>query len=775
MSTGIQSYDAVSLGSLPRYPGHDQGRHAIQFYQEDEALLEALDRFIGTPLGAGDPAIVIATEVHLQGLAQRLNARGISLTKAARDKRYIGLDAVETLSDIMVDGQPHKTRFSDFVAGLLARIKPVVECEKRTVTIFGEMVAVLWAAGNVEAALKLEQLWNDIAKTHSFSLLCAYPMSAFHREETSEPFLKICAEHSAIIPAEGYTGLVTYEERLRAVAHLQQRAQVLEAEIAFRQRLAEELVGNKDADELLCTVLRKVIDLTGTEGGYAGVRHPEGLVCSRYVCRDDTVPMNRCSPPGPELPGWLLLDRRPYITNCASADPHIRQEFCERYGVRSALSTPILDASGEVIGFFEIHNKLDSAPFDAKDQQLLVLIAQIASVALRKALAHEREVTLRESEERFRLFVEAVQDYAIFMLDTDGCVRSWNVGAERIKGYKASEIIGKHFSCFYPEEDLRSGKPQWELAIAAREGRLEDDGWRVRKDGSRFWSNVIITALRDKEGKLYGYGKVTRDVTEKMQATELLRSANVQLRKEMIDKTEAQRKLRDSEMSLRQLSLHLLRTQDEERRRIGRDLHDSLGQVLSVLKMKLDTLKSAPIDKRDIKQELEQCVGLAEECITEVRTLSYLLYPPMLEEMGLKSAISWYLDGFMKRSGIKTTLEIPPDFGRVPRDVEVAIFRVLQESLTNVHRHSGSPTADVHLQVKDSTVVLEVSDKGHGMPLAHLEESAEDWVGAVGVGLRGMNERLRQLGGRLQLSSTPQGTTVTGVVPIGESCSSAVT
>ena len=361
------------------------------------------------------------------------------------------------------------------------------------------------------------------------------------------------------------------------------------------------------------------------------------------------------------------------------------------------------------------------------------------------------------------------------MLDTDGCVRSWNVGAERIKGYKASEIIGKHFSCFYPEEDSRSGKPQSELAIAAREGRLEDDGWRIRKDGSRFWSNVIITALRDKEGKLYGYGKVTRDVTEKMQATELLRSTNAQLRKEMIDKTETQRKLRDSEMSLRQLSLHLLRTQDEERRRIGRDLHDSLGQVLSVLKMKLDSLKSVRTDEGATQQELEQCAGLAEECITEVRTLSYLLYPPMLEEMGLKSAISWYLDGFMKRSGIKTTLEIPPDFGRVPRNVEVAIFRVLQESLTNVHRHSGSPTADVHLQVKDGAVLLEVSDKGHGMPLAHLEECAEDWMGAVGVGLRGMNERLRQLGGRLQLSSTPQGTTVTGVVPIEKSCSSAVT
>ena len=374
MNTRMQSYDAVSLGSLPQYPGHDRRQHAIQFYQEDEALLDALSRFIGTPLGAGDAAIVIATEAHLQGLAQRLNARGISVTKAARDGRYIALDAVETVSDILVDGQPHKARFTDLVGGLLARIKPVLECEKPAVTIFGEMVAVLWAAGNVEGALKLEQLWNDIAKTHSFTLRCAYPMSGFHREETSEPFLKICAEHSTIIPAEGYSDLVTYEERLRAVAHLQQRAQVLEAEIAFRQRLAEELVGSKDADELVCTVLRKVIDLTGTEGGYAGVRHPEGLVCSKYVRRSDTVPMNYCSPPGPELPGWLLLDKRPYITNSAIADPHIRQEMCERYGVRSALSTPILDASGEVLGFFEIHNKVDSATFNANDQQLLVLI-----------------------------------------------------------------------------------------------------------------------------------------------------------------------------------------------------------------------------------------------------------------------------------------------------------------------------------------------------------------------------------------------------------------
>jgi len=365
----------------------------------------------------------------------------------------------------------------------------------------------------------------------------------------------------------------------------------------------------------------------------------------------------------------------------------------------------------------------------------------------------EYESTLRETERRFRLLVEAVQDYAIFTLDADGRVNSWNVGAKRLKGYEASEIIGQHFSRFYPAEDLQAGKPQRELAIAASEGRVEDEGWRIRKDGSRFWANVVITATKDAHGGVIGFSKVTRDFTERMLAQR--------------DLQDSQRKLQDSERSLRELSFRLLRTQDEERQRIGRDLHDSLGQYLSVLKMKLDSLKSSPskMSPHDLA-ELNNCAQIAEDAVKEVRTISYLLYPPMLEEMGLKSAISWYLDGFTKRSGIRTTFEVSPALGRLAPDVELATFRVLQESLTNVHRHSGSPTADVRLLLDDDNFILRVSDQGKGVNLNNFELPGQDWTGAHGVGLRGMRERMRQIEGNLELWSSEEGTTVTATVPL---------
>jgi PAS domain S-box-containing protein len=570
---------------IRRQPGGlFQGDHVAYFYQESDSLLEALCDFIGDALRAGSAAIVIATKMHREGLQQRLTARGLDIHEAGKQGRYVALDASELLSKFMVEGMPDGGLFEEIVGGVIMRIRAHSKTSRADIAAFGEMVALLWTEGKIEAAIRLEQLWNELAKKHSFSLRCAYPTANFYGEKNAQPLMRVCAEHSAVVLDESDTSF----------------------------------------------------------------------------------------------------------------------------------------ASGEA------------------------------------------KIALRRSEEPFRQLVEAVQDYAIFMLDVQGHISSWNKGAERIKGYGVSEIIGKHFSIFYPEEDLRAGKPQWELAVAAKEGRLEDEGWRLRKDGSRFWASVIITAIRNDAGRLIGFGKVTRDFTERLQASEALR-------KEIAERAEAQKKLRESEKSLRQLSLRLLQTQDEERRRIGRELHDSVGQYLVGLKMKVDSLKSAAERNHRVDtNQLKECSQLTEEAIKEVRTISYLLYPPMLEELGLKSAIPWYLDGFTMRSGIKTTFEVSPDFDRIPGDLELALFRVLQECLTNVHRHSGSPKATVRLLTENQAAILQVIDEGNGTQSKNWEDLGQDRTGAFGVGLRGMNERVRQLGGDLHISSSQRGTTVTATVPVPE-------
>jgi PAS domain S-box-containing protein len=372
--------------------------------------------------------------------------------------------------------------------------------------------------------------------------------------------------------------------------------------------------------------------------------------------------------------------------------------------------------------------------------------------------------TPRFGEDRFRLLVEAVRDYAIFMLDPEGRILTWNAGAERIKGYRAEEAIGKHFSIFYPPEDIHAGKTEKELEIARQEGRFEEEGWRVRKDGSRFWADVVITALRDEAGRLYGFGKVTRDLTERKLNEEILRRSLAQLEEEIHSRIEAENSAREAEASVRDLSGRLLLLQDEERRRLGRELHDSVGQLLMGARMALHMLATED-GRRSWDEHIGECDLILEQAIREVRTMSYLFYPPMLEELGLKSAVESYLEGFRQRSRIHIDFEADEDFGRLSSETELVLFRVLQESLTNVHRHSESPTAQVRLKIEDQAAVLEVLDQGKGMPAAILE-SSNDSIDKLGVGLRGMNERVRQLGGKLELTSSNAGTRVRAKVPL---------
>ncbi|HEY4784340.1 MAG TPA: sensor histidine kinase, partial [Chthoniobacterales bacterium] len=247
---------------------------------------------------------------------------------------------------------------------------------------------------------------------------------------------------------------------------------------------------------------------------------------------------------------------------------------------------------------------------------------------------------------------------------------------------------------------------------------------------------------------------------------EKLRNAQGQLEDRVRERTG---ELDAANLSLRKLSARLLQSQDDERRRIARELHDSIGQTLAALSMNLSGVR-ADIDRlTKTKDTLTDSEGLVLEMSKEVRTISHLLHPPLLDEAGLSSALRWYVDGFAQRSKITVDLDCPDDFGRLPREVETAAFRVVQECLTNIHRHSESPAAKIRLRHFDNEVVVEVEDKGKGIPADKLDQMAS--VGIPGVGITGMRERVRQLGGNLEISSISTGTTIVARLPVSETSS----
>jgi signal transduction histidine kinase len=215
-------------------------------------------------------------------------------------------------------------------------------------------------------------------------------------------------------------------------------------------------------------------------------------------------------------------------------------------------------------------------------------------------------------------------------------------------------------------------------------------------------------------------------------------------------------------LEVQDLSSQLLQAQDEERRRISRELHDSTGQLLVALTMNLARLKSEHALDPAADAVIDDTSAVVDEMSRQIRTMSYLLHPPLLDEAGLASAVKWYIEGFSNRSSVDVTLELPPDLGRLPQELEITLFRLIQESLTNIHRHSGSKTALIRVHRNTNEVLLEILDCGTGLASSRLI----DHNARRGVGILGMKERVRRFGGTLDISSTPAGTTVHATLPI---------
>jgi signal transduction histidine kinase len=386
----------------------------------------------------------------------------------------------------MLEGWPDAARFAEVVGGIIERAKSATEGDDPCVFAFEEMGALLWVEGKPGSALELEQLWNDLGDKHSFFLRCAYPMQAFDREEHDEPFLKICAEHSTVIPAEKYAALIGKRQRLRNITRLQQKARTLK-------------------------------------------------------------------------------------------------------------------------------------------------------------ITHE----------------------------------------------------------------------ELEMRVKERTKELKQENLQI------------------------------------LEQAEIVEMAN---------------------QSLRELSAHLLQVQDEERRRIARDLHDNTAQSLALLSMNLSALEAEATEwYPDLAEGLSENLGIVKQISTELRTLSYFLHPPLLDEVGLESALRWYVDGFGQRSNVKINLELHGKLGRLPRNLETTIFRVVQECLTNIHLHSESPTATIRLSQCPGKISVEITDEGKGIAPEKLSKLASS--GLPGLGLRSMRERIKDFQGDIEINSQETGTQIKVIVPLAAAAS----
>ena len=392
------------------------------------------------------------------------------------------------------------------------------------------------------------------------------------------------------------------------------------------------------------------------------------------------------------------------------------------------------------------------------------------------------ERTLRDSEERFRLLVEGVQEYAIFQLDPEGHVASWNAGAQRLKGYDPAEIIGKHFSIFYPPEDLLRDKPRDVLARAVLHGQSEDEGWRVRKDGSRFWANVVVTALRDPRGNLLGFAKLTRDATEKRdkdealtkakellelrveQRTAVLTRLNQEMRTEIVERQRAEEQLRQSRDQLRALAARLQSVREEERTYIAREIHDELGQACTAIKMDL-ALIGRKLTKRQIQLQakVDSATQLVDSTILTLRRIASELRPRTLDDLGLPAALEAQAQEFESRTGIRCSVILPSEPLTLDTDRSTAIFRIFQESLTNVARHAHATRVEARLQLESDRVIFQVFDNGTGFDPEVAKQRKS-------LGLVGMQERALLLNGEFKTEGVSGfGTTMTLTIPLPSS------
>jgi PAS domain S-box-containing protein len=389
----------------------------------------------------------------------------------------------------------------------------------------------------------------------------------------------------------------------------------------------------------------------------------------------------------------------------------------------------ILWIFGQGVEERDVHGRLTGYIGTATD---ITEMRQLREALQRSHAELEERVQERTTQWEHMAMIVAASADAIVSSDMTGAIVSWNRAAEKIFGYSSEEMIGRTSLVVTPVDRVAEANA---LKEQVRRGERVDylETVRVARSGELIEVGISIFPLRDPGGEVIGTSAIVRDIREQ----------------------------KKTERRLHQLSGRLLRLQDEERRRLARELHDSTAQSLAALAINLSVLNSAtdmPVEKRSVL--LADGLALAQNIERELRTHTYLLHPPLLDERGLLAALGWFVEGFATRSGVAVDLDIEEEIGRLPERVELTIFRVVQECLANVHRHAKSPVVIVQLRKEAGVIALEVRDAGVGF--------SKEVIDGAGVGIAGMRERLAQIGGSLAIESNAAGTAVHVKIPIYE-------
>src|SRR5262245_3662814 len=493
------------------------------------------------------------------------------------------------------------------------------------------------------------------------------------------------------------------------------------------QTVTDAALGNLNLDDLLRQLIQRirealsadtvVILLLTEDGRELAVRAAHGL--EQEVLQGIRIPMGR------GIAGRIAAGREPRVFDDLASE-EISSPVLRAKGLKALLGVP-LQVEGRIIGVSHV-GTLRPRQFGEDETRLLRLAADRIAIAIDHArlFAAEREArgAAETAEGRFRLLVDGVGDYALYMLDGEGHVANWNAGAERMKGYGAEEIVGQHFGIFYSPEDVRQGVPERVLAQAAAQGRCEEERWRVRKDGSRFWANVVVTAIRDAEGRLMGFATLAHDLTERRRAAEI--------RARLLEQ--------------------VISAQESEQRRIARELHDETGQSLTSLLVGLRVLEDAATlpETRTRAAELRR---LTAQTLDEVRRLARGFRPAVLDDLGLVPALEHYATEYGESHGIAMDVQARGlDGERLPPAVETALYRIVQEALTNAAKHAGARTVSVVLQRQPTSVLAIVADDGCGFDVEKTLKAQDSWAH---LGLYGMWERAGLLNGSVTIESTP--------------------